>query len=77
MNMEPSMTVLTGQEAHTRLHELIDTIETAMLVTNDKGTLRSRPMHTLARHDDLYFMTGRNTETSYEIGKNAQLRLDP
>ncbi|MBK7218548.1 MAG: pyridoxamine 5'-phosphate oxidase family protein [Candidatus Promineofilum sp.] len=68
----------TNQEAITKLRELINDIDIAMLTTvDDDGTLRSRPMGTQkAEFDgDLWFLTRVDTAKVDEIQRESQVNV--
>ena len=68
----------TNQEAITKLRELINGIDIAMLTTvDDDGTLRSRPMGTQkAEFDgDLWFLTRVDTAKVDEIQRESQVNV--
>ena len=68
----------TNQEAITKLGELINDIDIAMLTTvDDDGTLRSRPMGTQkAEFDgDLWFLTRVDTAKVDEIQRESQVNV--
>ncbi len=65
------------QEALDKLRDMIQSIETAMLTTIDRGLLRSRPMDTQqAEYDgDLWFMTSSENHQVGEIMKDNRVNL--
>ena len=68
----------TNQEAITKLRELINDIDIAMLTTvDDDGTLRSRPMGTQkAEFDgDLWFLTRVDTAKVDEIQRESRVNV--
>ena len=69
--------MITGQQAQ-ELWELIEDIKVGMLVTNDEGTLRSRPMHITQDKFDgkLWFFTNSHEGKADEISKNPNINLN-
>jgi len=66
--------VLSEAEKRDKLYDIMESFDTAMLVTrNVEGTLRSRPLSIARKRDDarLYFSTALDT------GKVAELENDP
>jgi len=70
------MTTTSNQERQ-RLRELIEKIELAMMVTNDEGELRARPMTTSQVDEDgnLWFFSNEFTAKTFEIQKDHDVNL--